>query len=211
MDLVCAKFCLACGGKSAYSRVWGFHTPGFMCVRSAGMTIVGVLLLAFTTRSNALTVEGFVKDRTGNLIKGADVHIQTKDSSKVVKTDANGYYRSDVFAAASYKVTVWVNGSVQASVVNAGTPVGRSAKLNFDLNTQPASGNKHKHMVWVPPETGTHIGGGRWVEVDDEKELPNNGKSARSLRKARPSETWGASPGAGLAAGRAVSPFTRTQ
>jgi len=43
--------------------------------------------------------------------------------------------------------------------------------LNFDLkpgSTSQASGSakKTKHMVWMPPRTGTHLGG-RWVEVDD--------------------------------------------
>lgn len=33
---------------------------------------------------------------------------------------------------------------------------------------------KHTHMVYVPQETGTLIGGGRWVEVDDNGNPVNN-------------------------------------
>jgi hypothetical protein len=38
-----------------------------------------------------------------------------------------------------------------------------SAQLRLKQTTGPAK----KHMVWVPGETGTLIGGGRWVIVDE--------------------------------------------
>jgi len=64
-----------------------------------------------------------------------------------------------------------VNGAVKASVTNTKTKADQTTQLNFDLKPVPAAQasagqKKGKHMVWVPPATGSHIGGS-WVEVDD--------------------------------------------
>jgi hypothetical protein len=64
-----------------------------------------------------------------------------------------------------------VNGAVKASIMNTQTKADRQTQLNFDLKpvsaSQPSSpAKKGKHMVWVPSNTGSHIGG-RWVEVDE--------------------------------------------
>src|SRR5947208_15720260 len=64
-----------------------------------------------------------------------------------------------------------VNGAVKAAISKTKTKSNQATQLNIDLkpvatthaNTAPKSA---KHMVWMPPATGTHTGG-RWVEVDD--------------------------------------------
>jgi hypothetical protein len=179
-----------------------------MFVRSFGFAIIGVFLLAFSARGGAQTVEGIIKDRTGRPIGGADVYIQAKDFSKIVKTDANGHYKCDVVAVGNYKVRLRVNGSIQELM--------RSA---------PA--NQHKHMVWVPPETGTHIGGGSWIEVDD-KSYAATQVTANNIKKIHPKELTsdvivreganyschgggGVVSGTGLAAGRTVSPLAASR
>src|ERR1700732_1235828 len=138
-----------------------------MFFKSPGIALVGLFLLAFSARGGPPTLEGIVKDATGRPIKGADVRIEAKNFSKIVKTDASGHYISDGLAVATYKVTLVVNGSVKASIMNAKTQLGKPTQLNFDLTAKTASVKKHTHMVWCPPETGTLIGGGRWIEVDD--------------------------------------------
>ena len=55
--------------------------------------------------------------------------------------------------------------------MNTSTKADQATQLNFDLKPvtsgQAATGQKTgKHMVWMPPSTGSHTGG-RWVEVDD--------------------------------------------
>ena len=55
--------------------------------------------------------------------------------------------------------------------MNTKTTAGRPTQLNFDLKPSSASQasaatKKGKHMVWMPPATGSHTGG-RWVEVDE--------------------------------------------
>jgi hypothetical protein len=147
-------------------------------------------------------LEGFVKDATGRPIKGGDVRIEAKNFSKIVKTDASGHYISDGLAARTYKVTLVVNGSVKASILNAKTQLGKPTQLNFDLTAKTVSAKKHTHSVWCPTETGTLIGGtGQWIDVDDNGNIVSNtvsnntginsvekvsGSAVQSLRTSRP-------------------------
>jgi hypothetical protein len=120
------------------------------------------------------SIQGIVKDAKGQPIKGADVRIESRDGSKLlktVKTDGNGRYISDRLSAGVYRVTLVLNGQVKASISNTKTTVDQPTQLNFDLkpvtrSRASAAAKSGKHMVWVPSSTGSHIGG-RWVEVDD--------------------------------------------
>ena len=63
---------------------------------------------------------------------------------------------------------------MKASILNAKTQSGKPTELNFDLTAKMAPVKKHTHMVYVHPDTGTLIGGGRWIEVDDNGNPVNN-------------------------------------
>jgi Carboxypeptidase regulatory-like domain len=152
-----------------------------MFLKSLGLALIGLSFLAFSARAGTPALEGVVKDPSGRPIKGADVRIEAKNLSKVVKTDASGHYISDALAVGTYKVTLLVNGSVKASILNAKTEPGRPTQLNFDL--KQSMGPAKRHMVWVPGETGTLIGsGGRWVEVD-EKSNPVDTASVNNVQR----------------------------
>src|SRR6478672_9496557 len=139
-----------------------------MLSKSFILSFVGSLLVTFTVWAGTSVLEGVVKDPTGRPIKGADVRIEAKNFSKVVKTDANGHYICDGLGVATYKATLVINGQVKASIANAKTQAGKPAQLNFNLTGQMAPANKHTHMVFMRPDVDTHIGGGgQWVEVDD--------------------------------------------
>ena len=138
-----------------------------MFLKSLSISFVGLLLATFSVWAGTSTLEGIVKDPTGRPIKGADVRIEAKNFTKIVKTDARGHYISGGLAVGTYRVSLVVNGSVKASILDAKTQVGKPTQLNFDLTAKTASVKKHTHMVYVAPDTGTLIGGGRWVEVDD--------------------------------------------
>jgi len=153
-----------------------------MFLKSLGIGLIGLFVLAFSAWAGTAALEGIVKDATGRPIKGADVRIEAKNFSKIVKTDASGHYISDGLAVGTYKVTLVVNGSVKASIMNAKTQLGKPTQLNFDLTAKMASVKKHTHMVYVHPDTGTLIGGGRWVEVD-ENGNPVNDAGASSVEK----------------------------
>ena len=136
--------------------------------RLFGPVLISLVLMSGNAWAGTPALEGIVKDAMGRPIKGGDVRIEAKHFSKVVKTDASGHYTSDGLAVGTYKVTLVVNGSVKASILNTRTQLGKPTQLNFDLTAKTVSAKKHTHSVWCPTETGTLIGGtGQWVEVDD--------------------------------------------
>jgi hypothetical protein len=120
-------------------------------------------------------LQGTVTDSSGNPIKGAEIRIQPRNSNfaKVIKADARGHYFSDGLAVGTdYRVTLIVNGSVKASILNVRPGAENPAELNFDL--LPANKSSSRHMVWIPDQpTGTHIGAGHWAEVDENGRVIN--------------------------------------
>ena len=139
-----------------------------MFLKSCSISFVGLFLVAFSAWAGTSAFDGVVKDPAGHPVKGADVRIEATNGSnfsRIVKTDATGHYTSNGLTVGIYKVTLVVNGAVKASILNAYTQSGKPTQLNFELTAK--TGPVKKHMVWVPGETGTHIGNGQWVEVDD--------------------------------------------
>jgi hypothetical protein len=120
-------------------------------------------------------LQGTVRDSGGHPIKGAEIRIQPRngDVAKVIQSDASGHYSSDGLAVATdYRVTLIVNGSVKASILNVRPGAERPAELNFDL--LPANKSSNGHMVWIPGQpTGTHLGAGHWAKVDENGRIIN--------------------------------------
>jgi hypothetical protein len=135
---------------------------------------IGLVVSVATAWAGPAAIQGLVKDAKGQAIKGADVRIESKDGRQkfnTVKTDAKGRYLSEGLPVGVYRVTLVVNGAVKASITNTKTKADQTTQLNFDLKPVPAAQasagqKKGKHMVWMPPTTGSHTGG-RWIEVDD--------------------------------------------
>jgi carboxypeptidase family protein len=145
-----------------------------MFIKSLRIGLIGLVLSVATAWAGPSAIQGLVKDAKGQAIKGADVQIASKDGKQqfnTVKTDAKGRYISESLPVGIYRVTLVVNGAVKASITNTNTKADQTTQLNFDLKPVPAAQTsagqkKGKHMVWMPPTTGSHTGG-RWVEVDD--------------------------------------------
>jgi hypothetical protein len=149
-----------------------------------------MVLFAASAWAATSVLQGVVKDPNGRPVKGADIRIEAKDGSrllKTVKTDVNGHYVSDALPAGSYRVTLILNGAVKASIDSAKTKSGQPTQLNFGLKSTSASQasgavKKTKHKVWVTAGTGTHLGG-RWVEEDDTGAAPSSAASADKVDK----------------------------
>jgi len=188
-----------------------------MFIKSLRIGFIGFVLSVATAWAGTTAIQGVVKDAKGQAIKGADVRIESRDGKKVfktVKTDGSGHYVSDGLAPSVYRVSLIVNGAVKASIMNTQTHPDRPTQLNFDVKPVSASQastiakKKGKHMVWVPSNTGSHIGG-RWVEVD-EKDTADTGAlnvkkgSAEDLHRAQMQNSGGAQslPGTSTATGR---------
>jgi hypothetical protein len=118
-----------------------------------------------------VTIQGDVRDSNGQAIAGAEVHIKSNDrgTEKIIRTDAKGHYAITALPVGDYAVILFVNGSVKASINNTTTRADKPTQLDFKLTGAFAANKpvkKHTHMVYVPSETGSHLGG-HWVEVDD--------------------------------------------
>ena len=147
-----------------------------MFIKSLQIGFVGLFICATSAWAGPSSIQGIAKDAKGQPIKGADVRVESRDGKQLfntVKTDVKGRYISQGLAPGVYRVTLMVNGATKASIMNTKTKADQSTQLNFDLKPASASASQAstaaksgKHMVWMPPATGTHTGG-RWVEVPD--------------------------------------------
>jgi 5-hydroxyisourate hydrolase-like protein (transthyretin family) len=180
-----------------------------MFIKSLQIGLMGFLLCVATAWAGPASIQGVVKDAKGQPIKGADVRVESRDGKQLfntVKTDAKGRYNSQGLQPGIYRVSLVVNGAIKGSITNTKTKSDQATQLNFDLkpvaaaqaNTQQKSG---KHMVWMPPSTGSHTGG-RWVEVDEggaagADALNVKRGSAEALRQQQLQHPAGSVPGAG--------------
>ena len=145
-----------------------------MFSKSLQIGLMGFFLCAANAWAGPASIQGIVKDAQGKPIKNADVRIESRDGKQVfntVKTDAKGRYISQGLQPGVYRVSLVVNGTVKAAIGNTKTKSDQATQLNFDLKPVAAGQastdqKKGKHMVWMPPSTGSHTGG-RWVEVPD--------------------------------------------
>jgi hypothetical protein len=145
-----------------------------MFIKSLQIGLMGFLLCAANAWAGPASIQGIVKDGQGKPIKGADVRIQSQNGKQLfntVKTDTQGRYISQGLQPGVYRVSLVVNGAVKADIGNTKTRSDQATQLNFDLKPvaagqASAEQKKGKHMVWMPPTTGSHTGG-RWVEVTD--------------------------------------------
>ena len=145
-----------------------------MFIKSLQIGLMGFFLCAANAWAGPASIQGIVKDAQGKPIKGADVRIESRDGKQLfntTKTDTQGRYISQGLQPGVYRVSLVVKGAVKAAVGNTKTKSDQATQLNFDLKPVAASqasagAKKGKHMVWMPPATGSHTGG-RWVEVPD--------------------------------------------
>ena len=119
------------------------------------------------------SIQGIVKDAQGKPIKGADVRVESRDGKQLFNTVKDRYTGSLHFTGSTTRCLPGFAGSQWRSEgsINTKTKADQATQLNFDLKPVAAGQasteqKKKKHMVWVPPSTGSHIGGS-WVEVAD--------------------------------------------
>ena len=144
-----------------------------MFTKSLEIGFVGLFLCIASAWAGPASIQGIVKDAKGQPIKGADVRVESRDGKQLfntVRTDAKGRYISQGLKPGVYRVSLVVNGAVKSSIMNTSTKADQATQLNFDLKPVAATqanpaAKSGKHMVWMPPSTGSHTGG-RWVEVD---------------------------------------------
>ena len=137
-------------------------------IRVASLVFVSLGLVATVNAQTNAALSGIVKDSKGQPVQGAEIRIQGSDANKIgrIHTNANGRYNYPALETGTYNVTLVVNGTVKASIDNVRTKTGETQTLNFDMHKgglKPSAAGKH--FVWIPSQTGSHLG--MWVEVDD--------------------------------------------
>jgi hypothetical protein len=93
-------------------------------------------------------LQGTVRDSRGDPIKGAEIRIEGRDGNvlKIIKADGTGHYFSDGLAIGTdYRLTLIVNGSIKASLLNVRAGTDKPAELSFYL--RPGNRSSDKHMV----------------------------------------------------------------
>jgi Carboxypeptidase regulatory-like domain len=153
------------------------------------LTLIRVVIVVFVSfclmlkahAEGEATLSGTVKGASGRAIQGAEIRIQGKDANKIgrIHTDASGHYSYPALETGTYNVTLVVDGAVKASINNVRTKAGEIQSLNFDLQrgsvARPFA--KGKHYVWVPQQTGSHLG--TWAEVEDDGKVMPSGMAER--------------------------------
>ena len=128
-------------------------------------------VVAWAAPTGPARIQGLVKDSNGNPVAGAEVHLTAKDGSglqKIIRTDASGNYGVSNLPVTDYEVVLFVSGQIKASLTNQHVFGNKPTQVDFKLTGKYAANaqKKHTHMVYVPAETGSNLGG-HWVEVDD--------------------------------------------
>jgi len=127
------------------------------------------------------TLRGVVRDPKGQPLQGAELRIQGSDANKIgkVHTDAQGHYSYPGLETGTYSVTLIVDGVTKASISNVKTQLGEVQTLNFDFQSSATARpfSKGKHYVWVPKQTGSHLG--TWMEVENDGKAMAAGMAER--------------------------------
>jgi len=161
-----------------------------MLKKSLQLSLVPLLLSAVaafaSTPVGPARIQGMVTDSNKNPVAGAEVHISAKDGSglqKIVRTDSNGQYGVSNLPVTDYEVVLFVSGQIKASLSNQKVFPNKPTQMDFKLTGKYAvnAHTKHTHMVYMPAETGSHLGG-RWVEVDDQSGAGAAGAETDNVR-----------------------------
>ena len=147
-----------------------------MLIRVVVIVSVSFCLMLKAQAQGSAGLTGLVKDSNGKAIQGAEIRIQGSDPNKIGKihTKADGRYNYPALEEGSYSVTLVVGGVTKASISNVKTKTGENQTLNFEILKGSAAKPfaPGKHYVWVPKQTGTHLGD--WYEVESEgKGMPS--------------------------------------
>jgi len=135
-------------------------------VRVASVAFVSFCLM-LKAQAGEAGLSGIVKGPSGP-IQGAEIRIQGSDANRIGKihTTSNGHYNYPELEAGTYNVTLVVDGVTKASIANVRTKAGETQTLNFEIlqGSLARPFAPGKHYVWVPRQTGTHLGD--WMEVE---------------------------------------------
>ena len=135
---------------------------------------VALISLACAVAGQPGSIQVKIKDTHGKPAAGTKVWLERVDSKTAAQEMVTGASGESIFRnviPGTYKVSAYDSRipAAAATMVKASAGGVSSVTLSLDKMARGAQASKQrKHYVWVAGETGTHIGGGRWVEVEDD-------------------------------------------
>ena len=162
--------------------------------------LLGSTVLAMTALAQTTSIEGIVRGPNGKPMTSAYVRLEPKGkdvAAQSVKTDTSGHYRFSNLGVGKYRVTVLSGSQVQGFIDNVNTSTSKAAKVDFDIKGGAAGQpKKARHLVWVPSETGSNLGG-RWVEEADSSGTQRVEKKSGTAMRNLQNNASGANNGTG--------------
>lgn len=141
------------------------------------------IVAAQTSFAGQSSVQVTLNDQRNHPVAGADVQLERLDGkgkAQQGRSDSTGRVVFTNVPAASYKVSAFTKDSAAATAIDVFNS--RTLTLSMAPITRQAGGKK-KRYVYIAGETGTHIGGGRWVAMEDD--ASGTGSSAVDKRDGR--------------------------
>ncbi len=134
------------------------------------------LVAGFTVHAadrETATLQVTVKDAHGQPAAYVQLWLErynSKSDQKNAVTDSTGHAVFTQLVKGTYKISAVDRRIPAAAAAAVKTSAGQTTSVTLSLDKMVGTARptkKKKHYVYVAEETGTHIGGGRWVEVDD--------------------------------------------
>jgi Carboxypeptidase regulatory-like domain len=135
---------------------------------------LGSCLFAVSALAQKSAIDGNASNPNGAPLKSAQVRIapeKGKGATVTVNTDSKGHFVADGLAPGVYTVTITLNGALKWSAAHVKTTSGQVVHLTLGgkqvaVTTSAAGAKPKKHLVWVPEQTGSHLGG-HWEDEPD--------------------------------------------
>lgn len=142
-------------------------------MKTSARLLIMTSLCSVASAFGQSAIEGEVKGVDGFPLKAAEIRAERQDANgpaAVAKTDAKGHFAIKGLAVGTYNVNVMSSGTAVSSTRIA-TRAGKPVMISFDMK-QPrkavaGGGKKKKKFLWMPAETGSHLGG-HYVEVEED-------------------------------------------
>jgi hypothetical protein len=124
----------------------------------------------------------------GRAAQRAEVRIQparAQVAPLIVKTDGRGHFVANNIAPGAYNISAIGAGGVASPVQAIKIQPNKPVTIAFDLRNSggaktAAKGKKKTKFVWMPDQTGSHLGG-HWVEVDDNAAAPPSAQHVEGM------------------------------
>jgi hypothetical protein len=130
-------------------------------MKALPLTAFASLLLATSAFAQNSGVAGYALGAKRQPLQNVEVRVQQQNAkapAAVVRTNAKGAFVARNLPAGNYTVSIHANDGAVASVVRVKTKANETARVDF-LPQQPVAAAAKKRARWVPPVTGSHMGG----------------------------------------------------